>query len=440
MNSGFLTDKVRPARSAATRMDNETYRIRVEDLFRELLLEDGTMDEGVRQQLEQLALLPRKTRYFLRVLNDQPLPVQVHFYRLILSRVKEKDFYADLERHIRHRFYEAREQIKEILSQLADPECVPALMHVIALTEEGWLAGELIRIVLSYEPQVLQEPVHQALQSGDYLLQCLGIYLAGKSKRDPLLEVLSQFYRRPFGEKVDRLERKAYDALMEGAEGCSDALLLRWLRDSSARVRELGIVAVARRRLKAAVGDLVRLVLVDAKTRSRAAQTLLDFEQEGLLEFRETDEAGAAVRDILVTAKREPLLATLKDLTREESGAVREVALKMIRLLPDAAPLAGGLVRVAVDDRVRSVQLAALETLAKIDHERFVDAAADLMAAAAGTVHPEVAEGLERLVAATLNEAERARLAEEIEHRRKKREEALEKFAGTIESWRHEIE
>nr|MBO2478353.1 hypothetical protein [Bacillota bacterium] len=90
MNSGFLTDKVRPARSAATRMDNETYRIRVEDLFRELLLEDGTMDEGVRQQLEQLALLPRKTRYFLRVLNDQPLPVQVHFYRLILSRVKEK--------------------------------------------------------------------------------------------------------------------------------------------------------------------------------------------------------------------------------------------------------------------------------------------------------------------------------------------------------------
>ncbi|MFS8572740.1 MAG: hypothetical protein LOD85_06915, partial [Clostridia bacterium] len=139
-------------------------------------------------------------------------------------------------------------------------------------------------------------------------------------------------------------------------------------------------------------------------------------------------------------AKREPLLATLKELTRDESGAVREVALKMIRLLPDAAPLAGGLVRVAVDDRLRNVQLAALETLAKIDHERFMDAAADLMAAAAGTVHPEVAEGLERLVAATLDEAERARLADEIEHRRKKREEALEKFAGTIESWRHEIE
>jgi len=440
LNSGFLTDRVRQTRSAATRMDNETYRIRVEDLFRDLVTEDGTVDEEVRRQLEQLALLPRKARYFLRVLNDQPTAVQVPFYRLILSRVKEKDFYGELERHIRHRFYEARDQIKEVLGQLADPEAVPALMHVIALTEEGWLAGELIRIVLSYDPEVLREPVRQALDSGDYQLQCLGIYLAGKSKSDPLLEVLAQFYRRPFGEKVDRLERKAYDALMEGVEGCSDGLLLRWLRDSSARIRELGVVAAARRRLKAAVSDLVRLVLVDAKTRSRAAQTLLDFEQEGLLEFRETDEGGAAVRSILAAAKREPLLNTLKDLTREESGAVREVALKLIRLLPDAGPLAGSIVRAAVEDRLRNVQLAALETLAQIDRERFMDAAADLMAETAGVTQPEVAEGLERIVAATLDESERARLEEEAERRRRKREEALEKFAGTIESWRHEIE
>ena len=440
MNSGFLTDRVRQTRSAATRMDNETYRIRVEDLFRDLVTEDGTVDEEVRRQLEQLALLPRKARYFLRVLNDQPTAVQVPFYRLILSRVKEKDFYGELERHIRHRFYEARDQIKEVLGQLADPEAVPALMHVIALTEEGWLAGELIRIVLSYDPEVLREPVRQALDSGDYQLQCLGIYLAGKSKSDPLLEVLAQFYRRPFGEKVDRLERKAYDALMEGVEGCSDGLLLRWLRDSSARIRELGVVAAARRRLKAAVSDLVRLVLVDAKTRSRAAQTLLDFEQEGLLEFRETDEGGAAVQSILAAAKREPLLNTLKDLTREESGAVREVALKLIRLLPDAGPLAGSIVRAAVEDRLRNVQLAALETLAQIDRERFMDAAADLMAETAGVTQPEVAEGLERIVAATLDESERARLEEEAERRRRKREEALEKFAGTIESWRHEIE
>ncbi|HLT59207.1 MAG TPA: hypothetical protein VKZ69_10630 [Limnochordales bacterium] len=440
MNSGFLTDKVRPARAAATRMDNETYRIRVEDLFRELVVEDGTVDEEVRAQLEQLALLPRKTRYFLRVLNDQPTEVQVPFYRLILSRVKDKDFYGELERHIRHRFYEARDQIKEILGQLADSEAVPALMHVIALTDEGWLAGELIRIVLSYDPEILRDPVEQALHSGDYQLQCLGIYLAGKSKSDPLLDVLAQFYRRPFGEKLDRLERKSYDALMEGVEGASDGLMLRWLRDSSARVRELGVVAAARRRLKASVADLVRLVLVDAKTRSRAAQTLLDFEEEGLLEFSPTDEGGAAVQEILTTAKREPLINTLKDLTREESGAVREVVAKMIRLLPDAGALAGALVRVAVEDRQRSVQLAALETLAQIDQERFMDAAADVMAETAGALQPEVAEGLERLVAATLSKAQQAELEAETERRRRKREEALEKFAGTIESWRHDLE
>lgn len=440
MNSGFLTDKVRPARSAATRMDNETYRIRVEDLFRDLVAPDGTVDEEVRQQLEQLALLPRKTRYFLRVLNDQPTEVQSPFYRLILSRVKDKDFYGELERHIRHRFYEAREQIKELLGQMEDPQAVPALMRVIALTEEGWLAGELIRIVLSFDPEVLRDPVQQALDSGDYQLQCLGIYLAGKSKSDPLLEVLAQFYRRPFGDKVDRLERKAYDALMEGVDGCSDGLLLRWLRDGSARVRELGIVAVARRRLKAAVADLVRLVLVDAKTRSRAAQTLLDFEEEGLLDFVPDDEGGAAVRDILVSAKREPLLNTLKELTREESGAVREVTIKMVRLLPEPAPLLGALVRAAVEDRLRNVQLAALESLAQLDKERFMDAAADILAETAGAVQPEVAEGLEGLVSATLSKEERTRLEEEAERRRKKREEALEKFAGTIESWRHDLE
>ncbi|MBO8142575.1 MAG: hypothetical protein H0Z37_10450 [Firmicutes bacterium] len=439
MNGGFLTDKVRHVRPAA-RMDNETYRIRVEDLFRDLRNESGEWDPAVLEQLEELALLPRKTRYFFRVLNDQPLDVQAHFYRLILSRLQGKDFYADLERHIRHRFYEAREEIKELLGSLGDARLVPALMHVIALTEEGWLAGELIRIVLSYDPEVLRKPVDESLQSGDYLLQCLGIYLAGKSKSDPLLEVLGRFYRRPFGDKVDRLERKAYDALMEGIEGASDGLLLRWLRDSSARVRELGIVAVARRRLKAAVGDLVRLVLVDAKTRSRAAQTLLDFEEEGLLEFSAEDEGGRAVKEILVSAKRDPLLNTLKDLIREESGAVREVTLKMVRLVPAPDRLLGAVARVAVEDRLRGVQLAALQTLARLDRERFMDAAAEIMTEAAGTVHPEVAEGLEALTAGTLTEEERKRLAAEVERRRKKREEALDKFAGTIESWRHDLE
>lgn len=438
MNSGFLTDKVRQPKTA-TRMDNETYRIRVEDLFRELHDESGEPNEAVKAQLKELALLPRKTRHFLRVLNDQPVEVQAEFYRHVFREVKGKDFYKDLERHVRHRFYEAREEFKKLLAALDEPDAVEALMHVIALTEEGWLAGELIRIVLAHDPEIVRGPVRGSLESGDYLLQCLGIYLAGKSKSDPLIEELSRFYRRPFGDKVDRLERKSYDALMEGIEGVSDDLLLRWLRDSSSRVREIGIVSVARRRLKSAIDDLVRLVLVDGKTRPRAAQALLDFEEEGLLEFSTDDDAGQAMAAILTAAKREPLLNMLKELSRDESGAVREVVIKLIRLLPDAAPLAGSLVRIAVEDRVRSVQLAALRTLAQIAKERFFDAAAETMADV-GNLHEEVAAGLEEIVSSTLTPAEQERLEAEVDRRRKRREEVLDKFAGTIESWRHDLE
>ncbi|MFS8581880.1 MAG: hypothetical protein FWJ61_03450 [Limnochordales bacterium] len=436
MNSGFLTDKVRPAKTA-TRMDNETYRIRVEDLFKELHDESGAVNEAVKEQLKELALLPRKTRHFLRVLNDQPLEVQAEFYRHIFREVKGDDFYKDLERHVRHRFYEARDEFKELLGMLDDPDAIQALMHVIALTEEGWLAGELIRIVLAHDPEQAREPVRHALESGDYLLQCLGIYLAGKSKSDPLLEELSRFYRRPFGDKVDRLERKSYEALLEGSEGVSDDLILRWLRDSSARVREVGIIAAARRRLKASVEDLVRLVLVDNRTRPRAAQALLDFEAEGLLEFSPEDEAGRAMAGILNAAKREPLLNMLKELTRDENATVRELTVKLVRLLDEPAPLAGA-VRSAVDDRVRGVQVGALETLARIAKERFFDAAAETLSDPAA--HEEVVQRLQELIAETMSAEERQKLAAETERRRKRREEVLDKFARPIESWRHDLE
>lgn len=436
MNSGFLTDKVRPAKTA-TRMDNETYRIRVEDLFKELHDESGAVNEAVKEQLKELALLPRKTRHFLRVLNDQPLEVQAEFYRHIFREVKGDDFYKDLERHVRHRFYEARDEFKELLGMLDDPDAIQALMHVIALTEEGWLAGELIRIVLAHDPEQAREPVRHALESGDYLLQCLGIYLAGKSKSDPLLEELSRFYRRPFGDKVDRLERKSYEALLEGSEGVSDDLILRWLRDSSARVREVGIIAAARRRLKASVEDLVRLVLVDNRTRPRAAQALLDFEAEGLLEFSPEDEAGRAMAGILNAAKREPLLNMLKELTRDENATVRELTVKLVRLLDEPAPLAGA-VRSAVDDRVRGVQVGALETLARIAKERFFDAAAETLSDPAA--HEEVVQRLQELIAETMSAEERQELEAETERRRKRREEVLDKFARPIESWRHELE
>src|SRR5690625_2278054 len=130
-------------------MDNETYRIRVEDLFRELFEEepeaaavvaDGggavsavsrTQNEAVRRQLEELALLPRKARHFLRVLNDQPQDVQADFLRYVMANVKDKDFPRDLERHVRHRFYEAREPFKQLLAEMDDETSIDAIMKVV---------------------------------------------------------------------------------------------------------------------------------------------------------------------------------------------------------------------------------------------------------------------------------------------------------------------
>src|SRR5690606_13321486 len=127
------------------------------------------------------------------------------------SRVRSEHDASDLERHIRHMFYEDREHAKAMLARLATRDVLPAICRVIALTEEGWLAGELIRIVLAAPSAELVEPIEEALASNDYLLQCLAIYLVGKSGADELLDILARFYRRPVGEKVDRLEKKALD-------------------------------------------------------------------------------------------------------------------------------------------------------------------------------------------------------------------------------------
>src|SRR5690625_4012507 len=154
------------------RMDNETYRLKVEGLLGELKRSGENLETDVADELRELALVPRKARYFLRALltTEQTFYVQVHFYRHVLSAAKSKDAYRDLERHIRHAFYEAREITKEVLAEMDEEVTLDTLLHVIVLTEEGWLAGELIRIVLNMAPDKLTSPLRKALQSKDYLL------------------------------------------------------------------------------------------------------------------------------------------------------------------------------------------------------------------------------------------------------------------------------
>ena len=200
--------------------------------------------------------------------------------------------------------------------------CSP-LFHVIALTEEGWLAGELIRIVLSMPPEALQEPLQEALMSEDYLLQCLAIYLIGKTADETLLHMLARFYRKPVGDRVDRLEKKAYDALLEGAQTAVPSLFSTWLKDRSVRVRDLALTVLATREVPEVVVDLAGLILIDAQARTRAAKILLRYAEAGLFEWSPDDPRSQQIRELLTAAKEDALTRLLRSLLRHESPAVR---------------------------------------------------------------------------------------------------------------------
>lgn len=421
------------------RMDNETFRLKVENLFNSLRT-DGGFDRTVLAELEQLALTPRKSRYFLKAVAAQDDPeVQDHFYRLVLSRVRTDQEAGDIERHIRHMFYTNREQAKATLSRVATRDVLPALFRVIALTEEGWLAGELIRIVLAADPEELHQPLVDALNSKEYLLQCLAIYLIGKSGHDGHLHELARFYRRPFGEKIDRLEKKALDALLEGGKSASDDLLIKWLKDKSSRVRDVALTLAQERVLTAAASEIVGLVLIDPKTRAKAAATVLQFESDGDLKLVPEDPSARSVDQLIKAAKQDALQATLNALMRDESPAVREVAVKLAAFLQDPKGVAGSVRRLAVEDRVASVQAAALRVLARVDRERLVPALIDVFTDVNATAaSKEVIDVATELMDEYLGEEEVALVNEGVRVKEEQRDAALGRFSGEVEWWRHE--
>lgn len=425
------------------RMDNETYRLKVEGLLGELGGDLATRSDALAE-LEQLALTPRKARYFLKALSAtaQPLPVKAHFYRIVMAKARSKDVYADLERQIRHAFYESRDEAKELVAGLLGEETLPALFQVISLTEEGWLAGELIRLVLTTPPEKLKKPLETALASQDYLLQCLAIYLIGKSGDEGLLDALAKFYRNPVGEKPDRLEKKSYDALIEGAQACEPSLILSWLKDRSARVRDLALTVLTTRRVPEASVDLVSLLLVDSKTRHRAAQVLLRYVEAEIIAFDASHSHMAGVIKLLQTAKQDALAATLRGLMREESPAVRQVAVELVRLLPPPADgdVVGQVRRLVAEDPIPAVQVAALLVLEAVDAARLVPSLVEVFTANGfGQGSAEVLEAANQIMDRSLGQQDILRVQEGIRTKQQRREAALERFAGSVEWWRHDV-
>lgn len=424
------------------RMDNETFRLKVENLFASVRSSEGGLDPGVMAQLEKLAATPRKGRYFLQAASAQSDPeLEEHFYRLVFSNAKGDQDAVELERHIRHMFYNRRERVKELLGKIAQRETLPALYRVIAITEEGWLAGELIRIVLAAPADEAFEPLSEALDSKEYLLQCLAIYLIGKAGNDRLLHLLAQFYRRPVGEKIDRLERKAFDALLEGGKAASDDLIFKWIKDKSSRVREVGLILVQERNLVEAAADVAGLLLIDPKTRAKAAETLLHFEREGSFAFDPDHPRAGRVASLVQKAKASALQEAMHSLMRDESAAVREGAVKLARFLKEPRSVTGQVRRLAVEDRSADVQVAALYLLRDVDREKLTSALVDLFTdtAANRAGGREAIEAARRILESDLSPEEVKAVEEGIKEAEERREAALNRFSGSVEWWRHDM-
>src|SRR5690606_28826186 len=315
------------------------------------------------------------------------------------------------------------------------------LFHVIALTEEGWLAGELIRIVLSMPPEALQEPLQEALMSEDYLLQCLAIYLIGKTADETLLHMLARFYRKPVGDRVDRLEKKAYDALLEGAQTAVPSLFSTWLKDRSVRVRDLALTVLATREVPEVVVDLAGLILIDAQTRTRAAKILLRYAEAGLFEWSPDDPRSQQIRELLTAAKEDALTRLLRSLLRHESPAVREVAIQLVGLLPEPAPtLVSEVSRLSVEEPLPALQMAALQVLERVAPDLLVGSLVEVYADHGfGQGSPELLSLANQIMQRTLTPEQVLKVQEGIEEKKERRASALERFAASVEWWRHEV-
>lgn len=425
------------------RMDNETYRLKVEGLLG-YLRREGSLDSDAGKELEALALMPRKARYFLKALvtTQQPRDIHVHFLRCLMAQAKTEDVHRDLERHIRHMFYENREEAQAVLAEAASAEVMPALFRVISLTEESWLAGALIRIVLGAPIEELRAPLQSALaKADDYLLQCLAIYLIGKTADEELLDELAEFYRQPVGEKLDRLEKKAFDALRQGGEQCEPALLIRWLKSRHARIRKLALTILEERRIPESIVHLVSLVLIDPRTRSHAADVLIRYFDARVFQWDSKEPHVEDVAKLIRSAKQEALTNTLRTLMREESPAVREIGIGLVGFVDAPGDdLLGQVRRLAIEDTVPSVQMAALRVLTDKKSRFLVSTLVELFCDHGfGQGSQELLNQCNQIMADRLTPAQVAQVQEGIKEKRERRDAALERFAGTVEWWRHDL-
>lgn len=407
-----------------------------------LLPQDREPRQETLDALEELAFKSGKVKNFLRVLNDQPLQIRAYFLGRLLARATSRGILQAVEKHVRSAMAreEEAEEMTAVLEAIRDPRAIHGMLRILALTEDAATRRAATAFILRFSPEEIQPQLARALRSGDPALQGTALTIAQAVHDDSLTELLLDFYLGQVDRGDERMLLRTREALLACVGPGSVPRVTRWLTDSRAEVRSVAVAAAARLGSEAAVPGLVRLVLIDPRTRTEAAVALLTLEGQGVVSFDPGSPRAGGVQGVLRRAKQQPLLQVLAQLLQSESNVLREIGLKFLRLVSDGQALAAAVRRLADEDPVGSVRVAALEVLSRYGTEELIPTLVKILSdPALPKRSAQVVETARRMMADRLTPEEHARTQAMIDETRRAREAAYEKFAGEAESWREPL-
>ncbi|MBE3577518.1 MAG: hypothetical protein IMX00_07475 [Limnochordales bacterium] len=401
----------------------------------------ATPTEDQITRLIEYALKSGRTKDFLRVLDEQPADLRDLLYERLLAQPLSRGGLQALEKHFRTAVARGRwENIAATVSHSRDPRAYLGLIRVLATTSDRNLSDALLELFQNAPAGPFGEALRRALNSNDSRLQLVAVDLMGRTDQPAMVDELFRFYLRLDPAHDERLRLRAREGFLSLVDRLPvteiEPRIARWLQDERPGARLLAIAAIQRRGLWHLVPELVRLVLVDPKTRTQAAVALTALEAAGLLRFDREDPLGEGVREVLLKARREPLRRLLHQFMQSESAVLREIGVKfLIALGPEAEDLPL-LQRLAREEGVAPVRGAALRALARFDQqvavEPLVAALTDRTALPGSTLMLMVQDILEN----ELTEELRERVLQEAERLRREWEHVRQRFAGEAEAWR----
>jgi hypothetical protein len=419
---------------------------RIIDLFNTLQMEWGEDTEVYRNclaQLEDTALFPGNLKIFMRLLADQTIEIRSHFYEVILIRRRNAvGSLRAIEKHLKWSMAQDRKTTRAALRGVQDPKALTAFFRIVSFTDHTVLARELIAHIRQFPPEVLKEPILHALKQPDESLQVFALHLCRRLKYEPLLPRLLKFYLQAEDKGAERLSHMARRAILETLNEDSVPLVTGWMRDADAKMRVLGVKASLHLRSRRTVGDLVRLVLVDHHTRTEAATVLLNFANHGLIDFDPASASSEEVAQVITKAKREPLLKLLTLFLQDDNPVIREIALYFLCLMPNLeSDIVQRVQNMANGDQVAAARIAALRLLKVCGKDVVYPILTDILTdPTRGLLQKEILKAAENIFEEIVPPENLEEAWEEIEQRRRKREQVRSRFEMDAESWRVELD